>query len=197
MNGGPASSAITPQIFLNWEDLTLMMSRYEPFRSHLPLRDAVDRLFQDSVVAQDALRHGGPNVPVDLHETADAYVLTASLAGWQPNDVNVTVQDNTVSLAGDHKQPAPGETDQARTYHIREWTRGSFQRAFTFPTAIDANQATADFQHGVLTLTLPKAESAKPRKIPVRVGYTAPTTGPIKPAPVVQPPEKQPVASKK
>jgi HSP20 family protein len=176
-----------------------MMSRYEPFRTHLTLRDAVDRLFQDSFVAPNVLRNDGPNIPVDLHETPDAYVITASLAGWNPDDVNVTVQDNTVILAGDYKEPAEVEADKTKTYHVREWTRGSFQRAFTFPTAIDANQTTANFQHGVLTLTLPKAESGKPRKITVRAGDTAQTTGPIKQPQAVQPPapEKQAVASKK
>jgi HSP20 family protein len=136
---------------------------------------------------------------VDLHETADAYVITASLAGWQPEDVNVMVQDNTVILAGDYKEPAESEADKTKTYHVRERTQGSFQRAFTFPTAIDANQVTANFQHGVLTLTLPKAESGKPRKIPVLAGDTGQTTEPINPPQGVQPPAsgKQSVASKK
>jgi HSP20 family protein len=176
-----------------------MISRYEPFRSHLTLRDAVDRLFQESVVAPNVLRTEGPSIPVDLHETADAYVITASLAGWKPADVNVMVQDNTVMLAGEYQEPAEREADKTKTYHIRERTHGSFQRAFTFPTAIDANQATANFQHGVLTLTLPKAESGKPRKITVLAGDTGQTTGPINQPQAGQQPasEKQPGASKK
>jgi len=113
--------------------------------------------------------------------------------------VNVMMQDNTVTIAGENKEPAELEADEAKTYHVRERTRGSFQRAFTFPTAIDVNQATANFQLGVLTLTLPKAESGKPRKIRVLAGDTSQTTGPIEQPQAVQPPalEKKLVASKK
>jgi HSP20 family protein len=165
-----------------------MMSRYELFRAHLTNRDAVDRLFQDTIAAPNPLWNEGPNIPVNLHETADLYVITASLAGWKPDDVNVMMQDKTVTIAGDYKEPAELEADKAMTYHVRERTHGSFKRAFTFPTAIDVNQATANFQHGVLTLTLPKAESGKPRQIRVLAGDTSQTTGPIKQPQVVQPP---------
>jgi HSP20 family protein len=176
-----------------------MMSRYELFHAHLTNRDTVAPLFQDSFVAPNVLRTDGPNIPVDLHETADAYVITASLAGWKPDEVNVMVQDNTVVLAGEYKEPAELEADKAKTYHVRERPHGSFQRAFTVPTAIDVNQATANFQHGVLTLTLPKAESGKPRKITVRAGDTGQTTGSISQPQAGQPPtsEKPTVASKK
>jgi HSP20 family protein len=175
-----------------------MMSRYEPINSSLSLRTAMDRLFQDSFVPSTALRQDGSYVPVDLHETADDYVITASLAGWKPEDVKVTVQDNTVTIAAEHQNATPSQAEKEKTFHLRERTMSSFQRQFTFPTALDATRANADFEHGVLTLTLPKAESGKPRQIKVTTGMrTQPTvTTHQTPASPQIVPEKQPAGTR-
>lgn len=141
------------------------MERWEPFRGAMTLRDAMDRLFQESMVRPEAWRGGG-GIAMDVDESDDAYTVCASLPGWKPEDVNLTVQQNTVTISGQHK-PAEQKEDRGRTYHLRERRFESFSRSFSFPTPVDADKADAKFEGGELTLTLPKAESAKPRQIKI------------------------------
>jgi HSP20 family protein len=141
-----------------------MPTRYDPFADLVPLRSAMDRLFQDSFVRPfGSVATAG--IPVDVEETGDAYVVTASLPGWKPEDVNVTVQKGTVTIAGEWK--AEPEADKGKTYHLRERQMASFRRSISFGMPIDADKVQASYDNGVLTLTLPKAESAKPRTIKI------------------------------
>lgn len=148
--------------------MATMINRYDPFRDVLSLRDAMDRLFQDSYV-RPATWPAGASVPVDLHETEQGYVVDVALPGWKPEDVNITVQDGTLTISGQHgEQPEPEQN--GKTWHLRERKFASFSRSFTFPSAVDADKADASYENGVLTLTLPKAESAKPRQIKIGPG---------------------------
>ena len=140
-----------------------MQTQYDPLRNTVPLLGAMDRLFQDSFVRPFGWT--GSSVPVDVEETADAYVVTASLPGWRPEDVNVTVQDGTLTIGGEWKaQPEP---QQGTVYHLRERPMASFRRTLTFATPIDPDKAEASYQNGELILTLPKTESAKPKVIKI------------------------------
>jgi HSP20 family protein len=143
-----------------------MINRYDPFREALSLRDAMDRLFQESFVRPTNGWAAPANVPVDLHETEQGYVVTASLPGWKPEDVNITIQDGTLTLSGQYSEQREPEQN-GKTWHMRERKFASFSRSFTFPSAVDADKAEANYENGVLTLTLPKAESAKPRQIKI------------------------------
>ena len=152
-----------------------MITRYDPFREALSLRDAMDRLFQESFVRPNGWT-APASVPVDLHETDGGYVVEASLPGWKPEDVNITVQDGTLTISGQyHDQPEPQAQNgqNGKSWHLRERRFASFSRSFTFPTAVDADKAQASYENGVLTLTLPKAESAKPRQIKIGGAATA------------------------
>jgi len=142
-----------------------MMNRYDPFREMLSLRDAMDRLFQESYVRPTGWA-GNSSLPVDLHEDAHGYTVSASLPGWKPEDVNITFQDGALTISGQYNNET-NEPEEGKTWHLRERRFGSFSRTFTFPTAVDADKAEAKFENGVLTLTLPKAESAKPRQIKI------------------------------
>jgi HSP20 family protein len=140
-----------------------MPTQYDPLRNSLPLLSAMDRLFQDSFVRPSG--GAGNSVPVDVEETADAYVITASLPGWKPEDVNVTVQEGTVAISGEWKaQPEPGP---GTVYLLRERPMASFRRTLTFATPVDSDKAEANYQSGELVLTLPKAASAKPKTIKI------------------------------
>jgi HSP20 family protein len=141
-----------------------MLTRYDPFADLIPLRSAMDRLFQDSFVRPFGWM-GTAGVPVDVAETDDAYVVTASLPGWKPEEVNVAVQEGTVTLSGEHEEEP--EAEQGKTYHLRERRMASFRRTISFGVPIDADKAEASYENGVLTLTLPKAESAKPKVIKI------------------------------
>jgi HSP20 family protein len=139
------------------------MNRYDPFGEMVSLREAMDRLFQESFIRPAA--GGGGGVPADVRETADAYELTVSLPGWRPEDVSITVQNGNVTISGQVPPSAaePGGT----TWHLRERRIAPFSRSFAFPGDVDADRAEAAFEYGELRLTLPKSERAKPRQIQI------------------------------
>ena len=165
------------------------LNRYDPFREALSLRDAMDRLFQESFVRPSAATGRSGWVPMDVEETGDSYRMHVQLPGWKPEDVNVTVQESTVTIAGQHGGAKGDESQEGRTWHVRERSFASFNRSFSFPMPIDASRADATFENGELLLTLPKAESAKPRQI--KIG------GAAQPAAIVEPAkaEAQPKAA--
>lgn len=151
-----------------------LMTRFDPFREALSLRDAMDRLFQESYVSPAVVGGRGSWTPMDVHETADAYTLTVSLPGWKPEDINITVQEGTVTIAGQYTRPQESSQEEGKTYHLRERSFASFSRSFSFPMTIDADRAEARYENGELVLSLPKAESAKPRQIKVGGGTAQP-----------------------
>jgi HSP20 family protein len=147
----------------------MAMERWDPFREMMTLREAVDRLFQQSVVRPGSLLAGmrSEAVPVDIRETENAYVVRASVPGIRPEDLEVTVQGDTLTIRGESK----GEEERAgENWLVREHRQGTLQRTLTLPAAVNADRAQAHYEHGVLTLTLPKAEEAKLRRVPIAGG---------------------------
>lgn len=140
---------------------------WDPFREAVSLRDAMNSLLQDSFV-----RPGGSQtpsaptaLPLDVAETENEFVVKASLPGVRPEDVQITVQGDTLTIRGEGKTE---EESNGQRWHIRERRFGAFQRSLSLGTPVDSDKAQADYEHGVLTLTLPKAEASKPRQI--RIG---------------------------
>lgn len=103
---------------------------------------------------------------VNLYETADSYFLTAELPGVEPEDIQVTLEDSTVNLAGERKIDYAGESEAS--LHRAERQSGSFRRAFQLPATIDADKVEAAHRNGVLMLRLPKAPEHQPRQISVQ-----------------------------
>jgi len=102
--------------------------------------------------------------PVDIQETEDAYKLHAELPGLTKDDISITLENNVLRLSGERKF----EKDvKKESYHRVERTYGAFSRAFALPQQVDADGVQAAFEHGILTITVPKAEQAKPRKISI------------------------------
>lgn len=146
----------------------MAIERWDPFRDVVSLREAVNSLLADSFVRPGPAAMGVPlAVAVDVSETDSDYVVKATMPGITPEDVQITVHGDTLTIRGESKAE---EEKQGETYHLRERRHGTFQRSFTFPSPVDSEKASAAFEHGVLTLTLPKAESAKPKQI--RIGKT-------------------------
>jgi HSP20 family protein len=141
--------------------------RWDPFGDMLSLRQAVDRLFEDAWVQPSATNAAGAAgmLPVDLYETAEDVVVTASVPGVTPEDIEITVQADVLSIRGASRTEEV--TDQAK-YHRRERRLGQFVRQLALPVGVDSDRAEARFENGVLTLRLPKAEQAKRRRIEVR-----------------------------
>jgi HSP20 family protein len=137
----------------------------EPFRDVVSLREAMNALFQDSFVRPAGGQGAGhAGFPIDVAETDNEFVLHAALPGVKPDDVQITVHGETVTIRGQSKVD---EEQKGKHWLLRERTHGTFQRSLALTAPIDSTKAVARFEHGILTLTLPKAEQAKPRQIKV------------------------------
>ena len=142
--------------------------RWEPFRDLMSLREAMDRLFEDSFVSPRAGRlvpFAGPGIDLDVYETKDDVVVKASIPGVKPEDIDINVVGDTVTIKGQAQEESEVEESN---YIYRERRSGTFQRSFTLPISVQADKAEASFENGVLRLTLPKAEEVKPKKITVK-----------------------------
>ena len=144
------------------------VTRWDPFQDVLSLREAMNQLVEESFV-RPAAGQGGKNfVPaLDLSETAEGYLVEAALPGLKPEDVEITVENNVLTIKGETRQEVD---DQKRNFHRIERRFGSFQRTIGLPTTVKADAIQASLTNGVLRLEIPKAEEVKPRKISVNVG---------------------------
>ena len=143
-----------------------MLTRWDPVREMMGLRRAMDRLFDDAMVSSP----GWDNVSrmelaMDVSESDDAYTVKASIPGVSPDDIDITYNANTLTIKGELKEEK--EVQEAR-YHLRERRFGSFSRSINLPSTIDASGIQANYEKGVLTLSLPKAEEAKPKRIEIK-----------------------------
>jgi len=139
---------------------------WDPFREAVSLREAMNSLLQDSFVRPGGVpaQSGLTALPLDVSETENEFVVKASLPGIKPDDVHITVHGDTLTIRGESKVE---EEKKGEHWHLRERRSGVFQRSLSLSAPVDSDKAQAEFEHGVLTLTLPKAESAKPRQIKV------------------------------
>ena len=142
--------------------------RWEPFRDMLASQREFDRLFREAFSpATDgelSTRTWAP--PVDIYEDGDSLVLKAELPGVNPDDVDIRVENNTLYLKGERKFE---KEVKEQNYHRVERSYGSFTRTFSLPNSIDADKVAANYKNGVLVLTMPKKEEAKPKTIKVTV----------------------------
>jgi HSP20 family protein len=142
-----------------------LVRRTSPLGELVSLRQAMDRLFEDSFVRPRGWGFSagfGGTLPIDVTNTADALVVEAALPGIRPEDVDITVEDGTLSIRAEsngEREDSQGET------LIKEIRRGSLSRTVTLPNGLEPDKATATFENGVLHLTFPRAEAVKPRQI--------------------------------
>jgi len=188
----------------------MAMEQWSPYRDMLSLRDAMDRLFQSSYVRPGGMLAGQgmmTHMPLDVMETDNGYQIEAAMPGVNPDDVQITVQGDSLTIRGQvsrttsipgTQQPTtgqpttgqpttgqpttgqpttaqptqrpgqtPGQGDGQSNYLARERYYGTYLRQVTLPTPVSADRANAHFEHGILYLTLPKAEEARPKQIPI------------------------------
>jgi len=142
--------------------------RWEPFSDLMSLREAMDRLFAESVVRPGSRilsPFGAGDLALDMYETDNEVVVTASLPGVKPEDVDVTITGDTLCIRGEVKSEAKVE----KTSYLRQERRfGAFSRTIALPIPIQSDKAEAKFKDGVLTLSIPKAGEAKPKSIKVK-----------------------------
>lgn len=142
--------------------------RFDPYREFATLQDRVNRLFGDIYLRDEDISRRGNWVPaVDIYETeGHDIILKAELPDMTRDDIEVTVESNTLTLKGERKLPADVQEEHFRRV---ERSYGAFSRSFTLPNTVDASKVSAEYKHGVLTVKLPYREEAKPRTINVEV----------------------------
>ena len=140
--------------------------KYDPFREMRSLQDEVNRLFASSFSRGDNdLMRGAWSPSVDIFENQNEIVLEAELPGMKPEEVEISIENNVLTIHGERKFEKKDENDN---FHRVERSYGSFTRSFTLPPTVRSENAQAEFENGVLRLTLAKREEAKPRRIEIK-----------------------------
>ena len=145
-----------------------MLTRWEPFREMRRLHDLLDRSMDDAWLRQgrgDGELEGP--APIDVYETQEDVVVKAVMPGVKADEISIAVDRDVLTLRGETKSEIE-EQDEARNYHYREIRYNRYGRSLRLPTLVDSDKAKAEFEDGILTLTLPKAEAVKPRTITVK-----------------------------
>jgi HSP20 family protein len=155
-----------------------MVQRFVGGDDFVSLRDAMDRLFSDSFAIGPARAfwsagsnnngNSRMNLPLDVYASDSEVIVIATVPGVEPDDIELTINQNTVTIRGELKNVASSEEAKNATWFIHELPYGKFQRSITLPVDIDSAKADATFDHGILKLRLPKAVSAQPKQIKVR-----------------------------
>ena len=145
------------------------LTRWEPAREMLTLREAMDRLFDDAFTRPFSLvREGGSawsSLTIDMYETNNDVVVKAALPGLRADEVQINVSNDVLTIKGEMKHE---EEKKDKSWHIREHRWGAFERSIRLPTGVIADKAKADFDNGILMITVPKSEEVKPKTITVK-----------------------------
>lgn len=153
----------------------MLVARWQPFPDLVAMQNQLNRVFNEAFPRA----FEGPHRPeegeagfgtwapaVDIFETEHNLVLKAELAGVDPKDVEVRVENSTLYLKGQRKMDKEVNEEH---YHRIERSFGTFARSFALPDSVDAEKVAAEYQHGILTLTMPKKEKAKPKAIKITI----------------------------
>jgi HSP20 family protein len=147
-----------------------MIRRWDPFREMMVLRNPVDRVVDSELaLAPESWKSFNWSVALDVVESEDEYLVKASVPGINPEELEITFEDNRLTIKGEVKEES--EVNEAR-YHLRERRFGSFSRSIKMPSGIDSDKIEANYEKGVLELHLPKVEEVKPKKIAIKTSST-------------------------
>ena len=142
----------------------------DPFRDLSSIQERMNQIFEDALARSrgrdEGLRSGMWMPAVDIYENNDSVVVKAELPGVEKDQISVEVKDGILSLRGERKLEKEVKEE---SYHRIERSYGSFQRSFSLPVSVDQDKVTAHYRNGVLEVTLPKKEKAKPKQIQVSV----------------------------
>ncbi|MDI6698532.1 MAG: Hsp20/alpha crystallin family protein [Candidatus Saccharicenans sp.] len=156
----------------------MAITKWDPFRDIMVLRDRMNRLFEDLVSSpkfEDSdIIQSTWSPAVDIYETENELVLTAELPGVEEKDVEIKVEDNTLSLRGERKFE---KETREENYHRIERAYGSFYRSFSLPNYVDQEKISAEYENGLLKVHMPKKAEVKPRKVKIVKPQTAEKSG--------------------
>ncbi len=147
--------------------------RWDPFRELTALQTEVNRLFSRAGGTGDVAERQSWTPSIDVIETDDAIKLKAELAGMDPSDISIEVQDNVLTVSGERRFEEEVKEDK---YYRIERRYGSFSRSLALPQTVDESRIEARYDNGVLEVSVPKADVAKPKKITVSVSSNEPRT---------------------
>lgn len=141
--------------------------RWDPFREMVTLRNSMDRMFEDSILRRLQATSDSTDgyLATDVHQTDDAITIKAVMPGVKPDDVEISITGETVTIRGESKKE---EEIKEENYLLRERQYGTYSRTLQMPVQIQGDKAEAVFEDGILILTLPKAEEVKPKQIKVK-----------------------------
>jgi HSP20 family protein len=144
--------------------------RFDPFSEALSLRDAVNRLFEESFVHPGWFLNGPATIaaPMDVYETEQGYQVHVLLPGVKGEDIDLSVQQNTLTIKGQYK-PLLEEGKQVN-WLVQEIGSGSFERTITFPKPVDADHIGTSYEYGILTISVPFSEVSRPKRISITGG---------------------------
>lgn len=149
----------------------MALQRWDPFRDLVSLQERMNRLFEDSLsrskTTDQEMAMGAWTPPVDIYETPEAVVLRADLPGVDLKDIDVRIENSTLTLRGERRFTKEAKEED---YHRIERSYGTFSRSFQLPGAIDQAKIQAKHKEGVLEIMLPKREDTRPKQIKVDVG---------------------------
>lgn len=143
--------------------------RWNPFREMANMQSAMDRMFEDVWRGNwpSSTAWAGFDTPaLDIHETDNAYEVQVPLPGLKPEDINIKMQNGTLTISGELPQP---KVEENRKVVVQERYYGKFSRSVTLPQSVDSNKVEATYESGVLNLTLPKLPEAQPKQIAIKV----------------------------
>jgi len=149
---------------------------YDPFRELRSLQEEVNRVFSSNFnrAGESGMMRGAWNPSVDIFENKDQLVLEAELPGISPDDVNISIENNVLTIHGERRFEKKDEGDN---FHRVERSYGSFTRSFTLPPTVSSENVEANYENGILRLQLAKREEAKPRRIEIKAtGGSQPKT---------------------
>jgi HSP20 family protein len=146
------------------------LTRWEPAREMMTLREAMDRLFDDAFTRPFSLERNGGSTwaaapAIDMYQTRDEVVVRAALPGIKPDEVQINVTGDVLTIKGEMKQE---EEKKDRSWQIREHRWSAFERSVRLPSGVVSDQAKAEFENGILSISLPKSEEVKPKTITVK-----------------------------
>jgi len=139
--------------------------RWEPAREMLTLREAMDRLFDDAFTRPLSLARESALPAVDMYQTDDEVVVKAAVPGFKADDVQINITGEVLSIRGEKRQE---DESTEKSWQIHEHRWGAFERSVMLPTLVKADNARAEFEDGILTITLPKAEESRPKTISIK-----------------------------
>lgn len=145
------------------------LTRLNPLREMMTLRSAMDQMFDNTLQSMHSqLQENGPDsfsLALDVSENENEYVVQASVPGIAEDDLDITLNNHMLTIAGEFK--SENEQEDVK-YHLLERRYGRFSRSIVLPSAVNEDEIEADFNNGILTIHLPKAEEAKPKRIAVQ-----------------------------